>query len=61
MLEGIAEGLWSSLLLKAGLALRSDQVAQLHFEYLPGWRGHNLYALILVLTMLALNNSSPES
>ena len=58
MLEGIAEGLWSSLLLKAGLTLRSDQVAQLHFEYLPGWRGHNLYILVLVLTTLVVNNFS---
>lgn len=65
MLEGFAEGLWSSLLFKAGLTLRSDQVAQglvqLHFEYLPGWRGHNLYVLVLVLARFVVTNSSPKS
>lgn len=61
MSEGIAEGLWSSVLAKAGLTLRSDQVAQLHFEHQPGWRGHSLYVLVLVPTMVFVNNSSPKS
>lgn len=49
--------------LKAGLTLRLDQVAQhhiqLHFGYLPGWTVHNPYVPALVLTILNENNSSP--
>lgn len=59
---------WKSfvlLLLKAGLNQRSDWVTQgffqLHFEYLSEWRGHSFYILVLQLTMLAVNNSSPKS
>lgn len=59
-MEGITEGLWSRDLLKAELTLRSDQAAQSHFEHLPGWRDHNLYALVLVLTTLVVNSSSPK-
>lgn len=55
MLEGITEGFWS------WTTLRSDQVAQLHFEYLLRRRGHDLYVLVLVLTTLVMNNSSPKS
>lgn len=48
--------------LKAGLTLRLDQVAQhliqLHFEYLPGWTVHNIDVPALVLTIRIENNSS---
>lgn len=45
-LEGTSGGLWSSLLLQAGPAVRSDQVAQgfaqLGLESLHGWGPHSL-------------------